>query len=151
MIKILVTSDIHGDSSIVNLLYLSHQDYDYFLDCGDSQLPDYMIRPFISVKGNCDYGNDYPPTRYINTPFGRIYIEHGNNSFLDEEYIKSKDALIFLSGHTHKKSLIKIDENHYYANPGSASRPRDDYASYLEIIIDNDKINFQFKKVDLDL
>ncbi len=146
MIKLLVVSDVHGDSSSLNLLYLYNQGFDYYLDLGDSCLMPYEIAPFVSVKGNNDYGYNYPPSRIIHTKYGDIYLEHGNH-YIDEEYILSKNALIFLSGHTHKRYFYQIDDKHYVANPGSLSRPRDNnYGTYLVITIDENDVNFSFKE-----
>lgn len=146
MIKILVISDTHGETSWVYDLLLSHSDYDYFFHLGDSELPAYMLSPFISVKGNCDYYNDYPPTKRIITKNATFHLEHGNH-YIDDKYILAQDVLIFLHGHSHKHYVRKIDDNHYVANPGSYSRPRDgSEGTYLEILInDNGEVTFNFK------
>lgn len=148
MIKILVISDIHGDASLINSLWLSHQNFDYFFNLGDSQLMPNDIYPFISVKGNCDYGSDYPLFKRIKTKYGDIYLEHGNH-YISEDYIKEKNARVFLCGHTHVHLLKKIDDNHYFANPGSLTRPRDNtLGTYLEIYMDQNNIEFIFKEVN---
>ena len=145
MVKILVISDTHGDTSWINELLLSHSDYDFFLHLGDSELPGYMLSPFASVKGNCDYYNDYPPTRTIVTKYGSLYLEHGNH-YIDDEYVLSKDVKIFLHGHTHSHYVRKIDDNHYIANPGSYSRPRDgSNGTFLEIYLSENSVEFKFK------
>lgn len=151
MIRILVISDSHGDSSILNLLYLTYQNFDYYLDLGDSCLPHYMIEPFTSVKGNNDYGLEYPPSRIIHTKYGNIYLEHGDH-YIDDEYILSKDCLLFLSGHTHRRSLRKLDSTHYALNPGSIAYPRDNkYGTYLIISLDENGPKFEFKEWKGDL
>lgn len=93
MLKILVVSDSHGDVSILNDLFLSHQDFDYFFHLGDSELPSYQLYPFISVRGNNDYF-DYPISKLIHTKYGDFYLEHGNHH-IDDEYIRSKNARFF--------------------------------------------------------
>lgn len=145
MIKILVVSDTHGDIEFINELLLSHSDYDFFLHLGDSMLPSELLTPFTSVKGNCDYGHDFPPTKRIKTKYGYIHMEHGNYPLTDE-YILSQDVKIFLYGHTHIHSLRKIDDDHFVANPGSYTRPRDgSNGSYLEIFMDEKETKFNFK------
>ena len=90
MIKILVVSDTHGEIGWVNDLLLSHSDYDYFFHLGDSELPSHMISPFTSVKGNCDYYHDYPPTKRIITKNATFHLEHGNH-YIDEKVAEYKD------------------------------------------------------------
>lgn len=145
MIKILVVSDSHNDTTLLNKIYLKHQDCTYFIHLGDSQLPSFLLSPFVSVKGNNDYEN-YPLFRYITTPFGNIYCEHGTNyRFTQQEYVKSKNALIFLHGHTHIHYVKQLDNNTYIANPGSLTRPRDESnGTYLIISLDEKNIKFDF-------
>ena len=52
--KIIVTSDIHRKKEIINKLLYEH-DADMYLDCGDSELSEYELKNFLSVRGNCDY------------------------------------------------------------------------------------------------
>lgn len=147
MIKILVVSDSHGNEEILKNLYYKHQDCSYFLHLGDSQIPSFCLQPFISVKGNCDF-EDYPPFKEISLPIGKIFYEHGNNYlYTDLDYIKSKNCLIYLHGHTHVHYVKNID-GIYIANPGSLTRPRDgNKGTYLIITIDKD-ISFNFYFVD---
>lgn len=148
MIKILVISDTHQDINIIKKISLTHQNFDYFLHLGDSELPPSLILPFVGVKGNCDCGLDYPTSKRIKTPFGDIYMEHGN-TFIDRDYILKTNARIFLCGHSHVHDLKKIDDDHYFANPGSTTRPRDGTeGTYLEIYLDNNYIDFKFRKID---
>jgi len=148
--KILVVSDSHGNEHILTQLALKHQDCSYFLHLGDSELPRFMIYPFISVKGNCDF-EDYPLFKKINLPFGFLFLEHGHNDLYNNiDYIKSKNCLVYLHGHTHKHYLKKID-GIYIANPGSLTRPRDgDKGSYLIINAENNKLSFDFHFIDLN-
>ena len=52
MIKLLVVSDSHLDTILLNKVYLKHQNCDYFLHLGDSCLPSYALNNFSSVLGN---------------------------------------------------------------------------------------------------
>ena len=63
--KIVVASDNHGDLEVLKRIVLANQDASLFLHLGDSQMFDYEISPFIGVKGNCDYGKDYPMELYF--------------------------------------------------------------------------------------
>ena len=50
--KIVVISDNHGDKDVIERIVNIHKDADLYLHCGDSQMFDHEIYPFISVKGN---------------------------------------------------------------------------------------------------
>lgn len=143
MTRILVVSDSHGDANSLHNLSLKYHHFDYFLHLGDSQLPPYLLEPFISVKGNCDFGNDYPRSRTIVTPCGKIHMEHGNS--MDESFFSDESIRIFLCGHTHIRALKKLPSGAYLANPGSLTRPRDGkYGSYLTIEWDEEEPKFEF-------
>lgn len=150
MSKILVVSDSHGDLDLLDKIAQQHQDIDYYLHLGDSELPTYLIRPFIGVRGNCDYDYDYPLTRFIFVNNIKIYLEHGLSlSSKDDEYYLSKDCKIFLHGHTHVHYVKKLKDM-YIANPGSLTRPRDNSnGTYLIIDVKNeDSISFNFYELD---
>ena len=147
--KIVVASDNHGDSDVLKRIVLANQDASLFLHLGDSQMFDYEISPFIGVKGNCDYGKDYPMELYLDTPYGKLYLHHGNFLYgVTPELIKIKNCKIFLYGHIHRKRIQKFNDT-YVVCPGSTSLPRgNDSASYL--IIEFDKNNepiFTFKEL----
>ena len=147
MIKLLVVSDSHLDTILLNKVYLKHQNCDYFLHLGDSCLPSYALNNFSSVLGNCDFDN-YPLNKTIHTRYGNIFLEHGSNGkYTDINYIKSKNCIIFLSGHTHAHSLRKVGDC-YLANPGSLIKPRDNTnGTYLIIELDDGKVEFTFKEL----
>lgn len=129
--KIVLTSDIHGNKNALEQILLRHKDADLYLDAGDSQLSPLELSPFISVKGNCDYNIDLLPSLTLLTPLGKLYIQHLPTipySVLYDEEIK-----IIINGHTHIPSIRKI-ENTYFLNPGSLSYPRSkDVGTYMVI------------------
>lgn len=152
--KIVVVSDSHGDTFILNNVIQKENDADLFIHCGDYCLPEYMMTMWRHVSGNCDWNSEAPLTLDLDTPIGKIHVEHGHNySMLGDftNYVKKIGAYIFLSGHTHHKSNSKI-ENTFCFNPGSLTHPADDnLGSYLVLNIDDKtkNIKFKFKKVDL--
>ena len=74
-------------------------------------------------------------------------MEHGHRYTLTDNYIKSKNCIIFLSGHTHAHSLRKIGDC-YAANPGSLIKPRDNTnGTYLIIELEDGKVEFTFKEL----
>ena len=147
--KIVVASDNHGDQEVLGRILLANPDADLYLHLGDSQLPHYEISPFISVKGNNDYGLDYPHELYFDTPYGKLYMHHGNFVFgITPMLVEQKKCKIFLYGHIHRQRIQKFNDT-YVVCPGSTSLPRgNDMPSYL--IIEFNEINepiFNFKNL----
>lgn len=146
--KILVCSDSHGDSLALEKIVKQNPKMDLYLHLGDCCLPDYMMRGFICVKGNCDFF-DYPVYMDIPTKWGTIHMEHGNSyKALSKKYIESLHCFIYLFGHTHVKEH-GYDGKTYVFNPGSLTEPRDsNEGSYLIITIDDQtgKLDYQYKE-----
>ena len=144
--KIVVTSDTHGQKDILNKIVEKNSDAELFLYAGDSQISFSDIFPFKSVKGNCDRGVEYPIEMILNTPYGDIFITHGHKyCLITNQLVKSKNCKIFIYGHTHKHVLKEIDGT-YVCNPGSPVLPRDKTkGTYLIIKMDENKIDFEFK------
>ena len=150
--EIIVTSDIHGKKAIVNEL-LYNYDADMYLDCGDSELTDYDLQNFLSVRGNCDY-EWFPSYRIIKVDeYLSIFITHGHLLSLDEMITKAVEnkCKIIIHGHTHKKRNDKYQDL-FILNPGSISRPRSkDSNCFLKIKYDekSKEISFDFIKLIL--
>lgn len=143
--KVVAISDCHGNIELLRSIASREYDADYYLLLGDSCLDEESIRPFVSVKGNCDYFSSFPLEKVIKTPYCNIFMEHGHlRTRVDVKFLIEKDCKIYLFGHTHVHFLQEID-GFYFANPGSISRPRDNTnGTYLLINIDRDSINFKF-------
>lgn len=150
--KIIVTSDIHGKKEIVNKLLFEY-DADMYLDCGDSELSDYDLQNFLSVRENCDY-EWFPSYRIVRVSDNlKLFITHGHLFTMDEMINKAKEnkCSIIIHGHTHKKRFDKYQDL-FVLNPGSISRPRSkDSNCFLEINYDeeNQEISFDFIKLTL--
>ena len=149
IMKIVVASDNHGDHEVLNRIINANKDADLFLHLGDSQMMPSEVMPFISVKGNNDLGRDYPLELYFNTPYGKLYMCHGNFMFgITPQLVEQKKCKIFLYGHVHRKRLQKFNDV-YVVCPGSTSLPRgDDGPSYLIIEFDeNNQPIFNFRNL----
>lgn len=146
--KICVVSDSHGEREILERIVRINPDCDIYLHLGDSLLPDYLISPFVSLKGNNDYLLDYPSSRIIKTEYCNIYCEHGHIHGIGNSYLLEKNnCKVYLYGHTHVHKLEKI-KDYYFVNPGSTSLPRDgSNGTYLIIKTSIDNIEFEFKEL----
>lgn len=150
-----VMSDTHTDTKIMESIISKYAGVvDYWFHCGDSELPpEFIMRNFVGVRGNCDYFAGLPITRDVKFPFGTVHLEHGNRTDgITQEYIESLNCKYFFSGHTHKKLQAKLPNGTYQFNPGSLVRPRDGmFGSFLLIDVDfetGELVKAQFKEVD---
>ena len=64
MKKIVLLSDIHGHREVLSRIDALYPAADYYLHCGDSLVDADDLRPFASVKGNCDRA-DFPLYRRL--------------------------------------------------------------------------------------
>lgn len=146
--KIVVISDTHGDFSELKRVAMQENGANLYLHGGDSQafsLND--ISPFASVKGNCDYGLFNCPNEYWTiTPYGKLYMRHYPLFDGDIDELKENDVKIFIHGHTHVKEF-KIIDGIYILCPGSLTRPRDDYASYMVLNVSENNVEVEFKQI----
>ena len=157
--KILFISDIHGLKTNLELisnrfrelhcdtlvvlgdLYLSMNTNDYDPKYVKDFLESYKDR-MICMKGNCDTEIDVKTSPFqmiegyykLQADKHDLYLTHGH-IYNETNWNLTNSILIF--GHYHVPFIEKIETN-YYINPGSISKPRDNYnASYM--IYDEDK------------
>ena len=143
--KIILTSDIHGNHEIIEKIVNMHPTADLFLDAGDSEMPPLLLRPFISVKGNCDYHPDLLNNLTLSTPYGKLYIQH--RPTIPYSVLQNEEIMIIINGHTHIPAIQKI-KNVYFLNPGSVSYPRGgNVGTYMELDITIDGVKVQVKEL----
>ena len=145
--KVVIISDAHGDISLIRRIASIEKEADAFIDAGDSCLEAEEIRPFISVKGNCDF-SFYPLSRILYFDKWRVFLIHGSyHAFGDLVGLaKSHGCSVLVYGHTHKYENI-IKDSIYCLNPGSISRPRDGYMGTYMIVEFGDDIKVIKKEV----
>lgn len=146
--KIILASDNHGDLESIEKILLLHPDADFYLHAGDSQRLGFEMSPFRVVKGNNDWGLDYPESITINTPAGKVFVIHGHKiipyNFAD---LKNKGVTLIVRGHSH---VPKIEEREgvYIVNPGSTSRPRGrSNGTYMLVEIKDNQYDFWIKEL----
>lgn len=131
--KIVVVSDSHRNTDVLEKIVMT-TNADMYLHAGDSALPEALIRPFVSVRGNCD-AYPYEISRTVELEGLRLYITHGH-LFSKTRLIKNAKALncqIAIYSHTHIAEIEKIDDI-YVINPGSIAYPRGKIGpTYIEI------------------
>lgn len=132
--KITVISDTHGNFDILYGIVSKNLDTDTFIHLGDGENETYDVqssfydKPFIYIRGNCDYGN-YPPNLVTDLGGKRFYMCHGHafDRTRMKEYITATAAAngcnIALFGHTHVP-CCETWNGVLLFNPGSPTLPR---------------------------
>lgn len=157
--KLLVVSDTHGINNWTELKKII--DYDIVLHAGDHLMSnEWMIKNTdYYVDGNNDWGNKKEEFLVINNI--KIGLVHGDlfkikNYHTDDwnyylkMYCKKNNLDILIFGHTHKDIIYK-EENIYYLNPGSVSKPKLTSSNKTYLIIEineNSEVNIEIKNIN---
>ena len=150
--RILVVSDTHGNDSSLRRAILAQPKAEVVIHLGDGEeellrakraFPEKM---FLAVRGNCDWGCDWPAERIVELGGHRIFCTHGHlygvktaGTALLEKKAAAENCDIVLYGHTH---LAKIEyrEERYFLNPGSLRQPMEGHPSYIELNLDDKNV-----------
>lgn len=144
--RIVVISDSHGRTGVIDKILSSQPDASHVFFLGDkvSDIEDfeflYPKKTFHIVCGNCDYFSLIPTVGLENLNGVRILYTHGhtfNVKYGTQRLIEAaaqNNAQIVLYGHTHVSEIL-YEDGLYIVNPGSCSSPREGRASYAVIDI----------------
>jgi len=145
-IEIIIVSDNHMQTEGLKKVLAYHDDVDYFLHCGDSNLDhDHeLMKPFITVKGNTDFKQRYWDEEEVKLANGElIWMTHGHEHRVGQgvdgllrvtKRSKPRPSII-LYGHTHVVDVKMID-GCLIINPGSISLPRDGIKrTYAKLVV----------------
>ena len=140
--KILLVSDSHNDYASLDRLAKMYPNMDIYLHAGDSEQDEWSIKPFISVRGNCDHYYDFPNYLIIPSPYGNIYVQH--TPYVSPSVINEHKAKIVIHGHTHTRRN-EVKSGILYINPGAISYARDKFdGSYAIIEIESNHVDVKF-------
>ena len=129
-ITIVLCSDSHHMIEPLEYLKEEYAHADYFLHCGDSELPKQMMEGFACVEGNNDPYGEYPMRLVLNIGEHRIYLTHGHRDMMFGQYemlaqkAKALGCDIACFGHSHVPFAQVID-GVTCLNPGSIWHNRD--------------------------
>ncbi|MCU9594652.1 metallophosphoesterase [Caldibacillus thermolactis] len=129
--KILICSDSHGLTDELIELKKRHGDMDYYIHCGDSELTgDHpALDGYRVVKGNCDFGSDFPEQLMLRAEDHTILVTHGHRYQVKSNLINlrykalEENANIVCFGHSHMLGFEMVDDI-LFINPGSLRLPR---------------------------
>lgn len=149
MERIVLVSDSHMRTNILDRIEKMYPDANRYLLCGDSSLPKNSIGRFISVAGNHDYVN-YKDEYETEIEGNRILMVHGHlfgiypgNITNLIEYATSRKYDIVFYGHTHI-FMNEVINGIRFINPGSIFFSRDmSEPSFAYIEIDGKDIKVQ--------
>lgn len=159
MIKMLVMSDTHGDTTLAEKVLKKHQDADIVIHLGDyfrdaDRLHElYPKIRFEVVYGNSDYMiGDVPIEKLLEIEGQRILLTHGHRYSvkwgIERLHAKAhnENIQLLLYGHTHI-SRMEYGPGYIILNPGSISEPLGgDDGTYAVVVIDNAKINIELMR-----
>ena len=149
--QIIVMSDSHHNSTVLQTVIERHRDADLFLHLGDgaeafSQLAErYPELRMLGVTGNCDFRIFRKDTATISCGIAKVFYTHGHQYNVKrgrEELMRAaaaQNANVVLYGHTHVARLEYKDGCHLM-NPGSLAEPRVGVASYGAIDVTEKEI-----------
>lgn len=145
LMKLLITSDVHGDIHALNQVIQAHPDITHHLNAGDMCLDPKTYEKYhiITVKGNNDYGVDLPYMRVLDIEGVKILLTHGHIEHvkfgLERLKLKAKlnEVNLCVFGHTHQRFMM-VDEHILFVNPGALGDYHQSYAIY-----ENGQITFK--------
>lgn len=156
--EILVTSDTHGEISLV-CDYIKNNKVDFLIHAGDYSKDALSISnltgiSYITVKGNNDYSDHTNSYEQI-FPIGEnsILLVHGHkeNVHSSKKQLIQKaiayDCNIVIFGHTHRYYNEYMENiGLHLINPGSPSLPRDNKPGFVILDVED---NINIERIDL--
>lgn len=135
--KLLITSDIHGNEEKLRAIIEQHHDVTYHLNAGDMCLNEKILEKYqvITVKGNNDFGSSQPLMRVLDFDGLKILLTHGHQEHvkfsLERLKLKAKlfEVNMVIYGHTHQRFMMNIG-NVLFLNPGALGDHHNSYAIY---------------------
>lgn len=128
---LLVMSDTHGDSTVIERVRGFYPQMDAVIHCGDSELSyDHnVLKDVTIVRGNCDRDKHFPEEMVLSVDGAKVYVTHGHlynvkQSILNLSYRAQEiEADIVLFGHSHELGAELVN-GILLVNPGSLLLPR---------------------------
>ncbi|MEG0259645.1 MAG: metallophosphoesterase [Lysinibacillus sp.] len=150
--QVLVMSDTHGDSQVIDKVRGFYPNAEAMIHCGDSELTftHAALEGMQKVRGNCDIESAFPNEAVFDVGGVTFFVTHGHlfnvkSSLLSLSFrAKEVDANIACFGHSHILGAEMIDDI-LFINPGSLLKPRgrkEKSFAVVEILEDHFQVNF---------
>lgn len=156
--QVLVMSDTHGDSQVIEKVRGFYPNAVATIHCGDSELAfsHAALEGLQKVRGNCDAESAFPNEAVFDVENVTFFVTHGHlfnvkSSILSLSYrAKEVGAQIACFGHSHMLGAEMIDDI-LFINPGSLLKPRGrKEKSFAVIEIHDDQFHVAFFTDDND-
>lgn len=154
-VRILLISDNHGTRDCLEYVRNAHSDADYFIHCGDAELPNWLLDGFAVVQGNNDSYNQFPSKLLLEIGQHTVMVVHGHRDMFFGHFdmlaakANAAGADVVFFGHTHIPFDDTVDGVRLI-NPGSIWHNRDGSdPSYMIVTFDGKDISaerFTYKK-----
>ena len=130
--RILVTSDTHGDVMSLRRAILAQPQAEVVIHLGDGEGDVSLLkstfpeRMFLQVQGNCDWGSALPKQGEFEIQGVKLFYTHGHAYWVkseDERLLsaaRERGAQVVLYGHTHT-AREEYQDGLYIMNPGRLS------------------------------
>lgn len=155
--KALIMSDSHGwEKEVTSIIERHRNDVDAFFHCGDSELfgGSAVLKDVNTVRGNCDFGADFPEEMIEVVVGTKFYVAHGHllnvkMTAMNLVYkAQESGADIVCFGHTHVPVAFE-EQGVIIINPGSMRLPREVNVGTYVIVEKNDSsIKVTFYSLD---
>lgn len=156
--QVLVMSDTHGDSQVIEKVRGFYPNAATMIHCGDSELAfsHTALADMQKVRGNCDMESAFPDEAVFDVGDVAFFVTHGHlfnvkSSILSLSYrAKEVSAQIVCFGHSHLLGAEMID-GVLFLNPGSLLKPRGrKEKSFAVVEIRDDQFQVDFFTDDND-
>lgn len=148
--KILLISDTHGEANLLKRIMRIEGKIDRCIHMGDREGEDEAIKkytkaPLESVRGNCDYDNNWPADSLTMIGNYTVFLTHGHrldvgySTFDLEDFARDCGADMAFFGHTHVPYFEEMEDGFILCNPGSLARPRQQGRERTYVIITHDE------------
>lgn len=152
--EFIVCSDNHGNAKVLQDILDQHPHAESYIHCGDSEMSNEQMKPFVAVTGNNDYFHKFPESLVTQIGNLRILILHGHTVPYGSRVssmvalAKKRNCTVVCTGHTHIYMNDMVD-GVQVLNPGSLFYNRDGSApSYMVCETDGEVIT-SVKKISL--
>lgn len=142
--EIIIASDSHGRSDLLQKLEEAYPHADLFLHCGDLEDNPGQFHNWVFVRGNNDWTGEMPDSRRLTVGGHHIFMTHSdhfrysNREAALAQQAKKEGCDIALYGHTHCSAIEEVN-GVLEINPGSLWLPRDgNLPSYARLILSDD-------------
>lgn len=129
--KLLIISDTHRDIETMEKVLNHWTDIDAVIHCGDSELDAsyFENRPIHIVRGNCDFGVDFPEEAILELESEKVLVVHGHKHHVKTTLMplnyraQEVQATVVCFGHSHLLGA-ELQNGILFVNPGSLNKPR---------------------------